>query len=104
MDKHRVVKNVLFLEVCFTDYILALYMLCWPYTLSSLFLAPIKRLNYRNKIVHPCRDCPSVVLSGSLFPSPREKTPTGDALNRDLIGRLNKVESPAERGKQDGTT
>ena len=45
-------------------------MLCWPYALSSLFLAPIKRLDCRNKLVSPCRDCPSVVLSGSPFPSP----------------------------------
>ena len=33
-----------------------------------------------------------------------KKIPTGDAKNRDLIGRLNKAASPAERGKQDGTT
>ena len=79
-------------------------MLCWPYALSSLFLAPIKRLDCRNKIVSPCRDCPNVVLSGLPFPTPREKTPTGGAPNRDLIGRLNKAASPAERGKQDGTT
>ena len=104
MDKHTVIKNALFLDVCFTDYILALYVLCWPYALSSFFLAPIKRLNCRNKIISPCRDCPSVVLSGSPFPSPREKTPTGGASNKDLIGRLNKAASPAERGKQDGTT
>ena len=79
-------------------------MLCWPYALSSLFLAPIKRLNCRNGLISPCRDCPSVVLSGLPFPNPGEKTPTSGAKNRDLIGRLNKVESPAERGKQDGTT
>jgi len=48
---------------------------CCPYALSSLFLAPIKRLDYRNKLVSPCRDCPSVVLSGLPFPSPREKSP-----------------------------
>ena len=51
-------------------------MLCWPYALSSLFLAPIKRLDCRKKIVSPCRNCTSVVLSGLPFPSPEEKTPT----------------------------
>ena len=71
-----VVKNVLVLEVSFTDYILTLYVLCWMYALSSLFLASIKRLDCRNKIVSPCRDCPSVVLSGSPFPSPGKKIPT----------------------------
>ena len=95
---------MLVLEVSFTDYILALYVLCGPYALSSLFLAPIKRLDCRNKLVSPCRDCPSVVLSGSPIPSPGEKIPTGGAPNRDLIERLNKVASPAERDKQDGTT
>jgi len=79
-------------------------MLCWLYALSSLFLIPIKRLDCRNKLVSPSRDCPSVVLSGSPFPSPGEKTPTSGAKNRDLIGRLNKAVSPVERGKQDGTT
>ena len=74
-----VVKNTLVLEVSFTDYILGLYVLCWPYALSSLFLALIKRLDCRNKVVSPCRDCPSVVLSGSPFPSPGEKIPTGGA-------------------------
>ena len=69
------VKNTLALQVSSTDYTLALYMLCWPYALSSLFPAPIKRLDCRNKIVSPCRDCPSVVLSGSPFPSPRDKNP-----------------------------
>jgi len=95
---------VLVLKVSFTDYILALYVLCWPYAQSSLFLAPIKRLDYRNKVVSPCRDCPSVVLSGSLFPSPGEENSHRWRLNRDLIGRLNKAASPAERGKQAGTT
>ena len=51
-------------------------MFCCLYALSSLFLAPIKRLDCRNKLVSPCRDCPSVVLSGLLFPSPREICPT----------------------------
>ena len=97
------IKNALVLEVSFTDYTLALYVLSWSYALSSLFPAPIKRLDCRNKI-SPCRDCPSVVLSGSPFPSPREKIPTRWRPNRDLIGRQNKAASPAERGKQDGTT
>ena len=70
------IKNALVLEVSFTDYTLALYVLSWSYALSSLFPAPIKRLDCRNKIVSPCRDCPSVVLSGLPFPSPREKIPT----------------------------
>ena len=70
-----VIKNALFLEVSFTDYVLALYMFCWLYALSSLFLAPIKRLDCRNKLVSPCRDCPSVVLSGSPFPSPGDISP-----------------------------
>ena len=51
-------------------------MFCWLYALSSLFLAPIKRLDCRNKLVSPCGDCPSVVLSGSPFPSPRDISPT----------------------------
>ena len=71
-----VLKNALFLEVSFTDYILALYVFCWLYALSSLFLAPIKRLDCRNKLVSPCRDYPSVVLSGSPFPSPGDIYPT----------------------------
>ena len=99
-----VIKNTLFLEISFTDYVLASYVFWWPYALSSLFLAPIKRLNCRNKLVSPCRDCSNVVLSGSPFPSPGEISPTGGASNKDLIGRLNKAASPAERGKQDGTT
>ena len=66
---------MLFLEVSFTDYILALYVFCWLYVLSSLFLAPIKRLDCRNKLVSPCRDCPTVVLSGSPFPSPGDISP-----------------------------
>ena len=37
-----VIKNTLVLEVSFTDYILALYVLCWLYALGSLFLTPIK--------------------------------------------------------------
>ena len=73
---HKSIKNALFLEVSFTDYVLALYMFCWLYALSSLFLAPIKRLDCRNKLVSPCRDCPSVVLSGLPFPSPRDISPT----------------------------
>ena len=50
MDKHKVIKNALFLDVCFTDYILALYVLCWPYALSSFFLAPIKGLTAEIKL------------------------------------------------------
>ena len=73
------IKNTLALQVSSTDYTLALYVLCWPYALSSLFPAPIKRLDCRNKIVSPCRDCPSVVLSGLPFPSPEKKIPTGGA-------------------------
>ena len=75
-----VIKNTFFLEISFTDYVLASYVFWWPYALSSLFLAPIKRLNCRNKLVNPCRDCPSVVLSGSPFPSPREISPTARLL------------------------
>ena len=74
-----VIKNALFLEVSFTDYIPTLCMFCWLYALSSLFLAPIKRLDCRNKLVSPCRDCPSVVLSGSPFPSPGDISPTSGA-------------------------
>ena len=51
-------------------------MFCWLYALSCLFLAPIKRLDCRNKLVSPCRDCPSVVLSGLPFPSPGDISPT----------------------------
>ena len=75
-----VFKNTLFLEISFTDYVLASYVFCWPYALSSLFLTPIKRLNCRNKLVNPCRDCPCVVLSGSPFPSPAEISPTARLL------------------------
>ena len=42
MDNTWVIKNTLVLEVSFTDYILALYVLCWLYALGSLFLTPIK--------------------------------------------------------------
>ena len=80
-----VIKNVLVLEVSFTDYVLALYVLCWPYALSSLLLAPIKRLDYRNKVVSPCRDCPSVVLSGSPFPSPGKKIPNSNLYKIDSV-------------------
>ena len=59
-------------------------MFCCPYALSSLFLAPIKRLDCRNKLVSPCRDYPSVVLSGSPFPSPRDISPTSGTTNKDL--------------------
>ena len=36
----------------------------------------MKRLDCRNKLVSPCRDCPSVVRSGSPFPSPGDLSPT----------------------------
>ena len=50
MDNTWVIKNTIVLEVSFTDYILALYVLCLPYALSSLFLAPIIRLDYKIKL------------------------------------------------------
>ena len=50
MDNTWVIKNTLVLEVSFNDYILALYVLCFPYALSSLFLAPIIRLDYKIKL------------------------------------------------------
>ena len=71
-----VVKNTLVLKRSFTDYILTLYVLCLPYSLNSLFLAPVKRLDYQNKVVSPYKNCPSVVLSSSPFPSPPKKIPT----------------------------
>ena len=86
-----VVKNALVLKVSFTDYILALYVLCWPYAQSSLFLAPIKRLDYRNKVVSPCRDCPSVVLLGSPFPSPGEENSHSDYFGQRDFVKVNKV-------------
>ena len=82
---------MLFLEVSFTDYILALYVFCWLYALSSLFLAPIKRLDYRNKVVSPCRDCPSVVLLGSPFPSPGEENSHSDFFGQRDFVKVNKV-------------
>ena len=74
MDNTWVIKNTLVLEVSFTDYILALYVLCLPYALSSFFVpCSYKKARLQNKVVSPCRDCLSVVLSGSPFPSPEKE-------------------------------
>ena len=37
-DKHLGHLEHTVLEIFFTDYVLTPYVLCWPYTLSSLFL------------------------------------------------------------------
>ena len=87
---------MLFLEVSFTDHILALYVFCWPYVLSSLFLAPIKRLDCRNKLISPCSDSPSVVLSASPFPSPGDESPTYSAVLNQKIPK-----SESDLGKEE---
>ena len=80
-----------------TDYVLTPYALCWPHTLRSLFLLLLKSLTAEINLSVLARDCPSVLLSGSLLPSPREKIPNKWCHEQGLERKAEQSDEPLHK-------
>ena len=73
------------------------YVLCCPYTLSSLFLLLYIGLTAEINLSVLARNCPSVILSGSSLPSPREKSPQQVAPEQGLERKAEQSDEPLQK-------
>ena len=71
--------------------------LCCPYTLSSLFLLLYIGLTAEINLSVLARNCPSVILSGSSLPSPREKSPQQVAPEQGLERKAEQSDEPLQK-------